>query len=370
MAVVAPKTVIIGGGVAGLTAAFRLSDRRPLLIEAEARSGGQVHTELADGFVVERGAEGFVARSQAIPNLVRELGMPDEELVGQAIFRSYGFDGERLVPLLPGQAAGFLGFQVPADDLGKGIRSLRRGMASLVWALCGNLDGRAELRLRTRALAVEPRGSGTRVRLESGVSLDADALVVATSAAAAASLLEPLAGEAARALSDPKTHSSVTVELAFERAMIEHPLDGTGFVVAPGAQRDGLRACTFTSSKFLDRAPGEKVSLRLFFRPEEPEAEWLAHDNAFWIERAIEALARVLPVRARPLGAWVSRWPRALPVFDAAHRAAVTELERSIAPFGVVLAGAAFHGSGLDAAVSSGERAAAALTSSTSSPAG
>jgi protoporphyrinogen/coproporphyrinogen III oxidase len=359
--VAAPKIAIIGAGVAGLTAAFRLRDRAPLLIEAEARSGGQIHTELADGFVIERGAEGFVARSQAIPDLLRDLGMPEDELVGQAIFTSYGWDGERLVPLKPGEAAGFLGFQVPATDLGKGIRSLRRGMASLIWALCGNLDGHGELRLRTRVLAVEARGAGTRLQLGDGTSVDAGALVVATSAAAAAILLEPLAGEASRALREPTTHSSVTVELAFERVAIEHPLDGTGFVVAAGAQQGGLRACTFTSAKFALRAPAGKVSLRLFFRPEGSEQEWLAHDDAFWIERAFASLARVLPVRARPLGAWVSRWPRALPVFDAGHRAAVTELERVIAPFGVVLAGSAFHGSGVDAAVSSGERAAAAL---------
>jgi protoporphyrinogen/coproporphyrinogen III oxidase len=359
--VAAPKIVIIGAGVAGLTAAFRLRDRAPLVIEAGGRSGGQVHTELADGFVIERGAEGFVARSRAIPELVRDLGMPEDELVGQAIFTSYGFDGERLLPLEPGEAAGFLGFQVPADDLGKGIRSLRRGMGSLVWALCGNLDGRAELQLRTPVLAVEPRGKGTRLQLGNGTCVDAGALVVATSAAAAASLLEPLAGEASRALREPRTHSSVTVELAFERAAIDHPLDGTGFVVAAGAQQGGLRACTFTSAKFTDRAPAEKTSLRLFFRPEAPEPERLAQDDSFWIERALDSLSAVLPVRASPLRAWVSRWPRALPVFDAGHRAAVTELERAIAPFGVVLAGSAFHGSGLDAAVSSGERAAAAV---------
>jgi oxygen-dependent protoporphyrinogen oxidase len=191
--------------------------------------------------------------------------------------------------------------------------------------------------------------------------VDAGALVIATSAAAAATLLEPLAGEASPALREPTTHSSVTVELAFERAAIEHPLDGTGFVVAAGAQQGGLRACTFTSAKFALRAPPGKVSLRLFFRPEGSEETWRSESDALWMERAIDALAGVLPVRARPLAGWVSRWPRALPVFDAGHRAAVAELERAVAPFGVVLAGSAFHGSGIDAAVSSGERAAAAV---------
>ena len=213
----APRIVIIGAGVAGLTAAFRLRDRAPLLIEAERAQRGQIHTELADGFVIERGAEGFVARSQAIPKLVRDLGMPEHELVEQAIFTSYGFDGERLSALKPGEAASFLGFQVPAADLGKGIRSLRRGMASLIWALWETSTGTSNWGSARACSRSKRAASGRGCSSAKGTSLDADALVVATTAAAAATLLEPLAGDASRALREPKTHSSVTVELAFER---------------------------------------------------------------------------------------------------------------------------------------------------------
>lgn len=352
--------VIIGGGLAGLTVATRVSPEHPVIIlEAAARLGGQIHTELDHGFVVERGGEGFVARSEAVPALARDLGLPAAELIDQATLRSYGYDGAQLHELRPGEAATLLGFQVPQAELGRGIRSMRRGMGSLIAALVGNLDGRTTLELGTRAVSIDARDSALAVRSADGRAFDASAVVVATSAAAASTLLADLAGEPARALARAPVQSSVTVELAYPRDAIAHPLDGSGFVVAQDAQEHGLRACAFTSSKFQDRAPPGQVSLRLFFRP---SAEALATlDDDAWIERARSGLARVLAVRAQPLRAWVSRWPDALPVFDAAHRSAVAALERELATRRVLLTGAAFHGSGIDAALQSAERTAARL---------
>jgi oxygen-dependent protoporphyrinogen oxidase len=261
------RIAIIGGGLAGLTAALRLSAREGAqveLLEASDRLGGQIQTELSAGYVIERGGEGFVARSEALPALARDLGMPETELVGQEILRSYGYDGRALSVLQPGEAATLLGFQVPQEELGKGIRSLRRGMGSLIWALAGNLQGRVAITLGTDVTAVAAQGARLRLRTAQGGELHADKVVVATPAVNAASLLAPLAGEAARALAQAPTLSSVTVELAFARDQIEHPLDGSGFVVALAAQQHGVRACTFTSSKFALRAPPGPVTLRVY----------------------------------------------------------------------------------------------------------
>lgn len=145
--------------------------------------------------------------------------------------------------------------------------------------------------------------------------------------------------------------SSVTVSLAYARAAVRHPLDATGFVVATDQQQHGLRACTFVSSKFEARAPADKVCLRAFFRPEGSELSLLA--DATYVQRSSELLARVLGIVAAPERSWVSRWPDALPVFDPAHRSAVTSLESSLAGSRIALAGSAFHGSGIDAAVKS-----------------
>jgi oxygen-dependent protoporphyrinogen oxidase len=364
---VAPRVLIIGGGLAGLTAAFRLDSAwQVVVLEAGARLGGQIDTELSDGFVIERGAEGFVARSTAVPALAADLGMPEGELIAQATLRSYGFDGSTLIALEPGEAARFLGFQVAPEDLGKGIRSMRRGMGSLIWALAGNLRERVELRAGVRAAQVVPDAGGVRVQLADGSAIEADAAIIATSAAVASELLAASTGASAQALAQAVTSSSVTVELAFAREAIAHALDGSGFVVAEAAQQEGLRACTFTSSKFEDRAPKGRVSLRAFFRPADAEIAGL--DDAAWIARAVRGIARVLPVSGEQQRAWVSRWPRALPVFDPTHRTRVADLEAALAGSALALAGSAFHGSGIDAAVRSGEAAALALGSTRRAP--
>jgi oxygen-dependent protoporphyrinogen oxidase len=58
---------------------------------------------------------------------------------------------------------------------------------------------------------------------------------------------------------------------------------------------------------------------------------------------------------------WVSIWPDALPVFTPEHRDAVAKLSQALAPHSVFLAGSAFHGSGIDAAVRSANDVAEAL---------
>ena len=352
------KVIIVGGGLAGLTAAFRLcGDAQVDLLEAAPSLGGQIQTERWAGFVIERGAEGFVFRSQAVPALAVDLGMLDE-LLGQSVRQSYSFGDGGLRVLAPGEAAAFLGFQVPKADLGKGLRTFRRGMASLIGALEGALRGRAQIRCGVRATSIEPSGRGACVTLDDGSRHDAELVIAATHARGAAALLASRFGDAVAGLSRAQTLSSVTVELAFEQAQVDHALDGTGFVVALDHRRDGLGACTFTSAKFANRSPPRQVSLRLFFRPSVAQLQELDDDG--WAERALWGLQRVLPVQGQPLRAWVSRWPDALPVFTDRYKAAVVEAEAALASHPIVLAGSAFHGSGIDAALCSGEAAAAA----------
>lgn len=355
------RVVVIGGGLAGLCAAHGLSraGRSVAVFEAGPRLGGQIRTERADGCVVEHGAEGFVARSEAVPALARLLGI-DGALIDQATLRSYGWDGAALQPLAPGEAGRFLGLQVPDEDLGKGIRSFRAGMAELTDALESALVATGT-ELATSALVdcVERTAHGIVVRTLDD-SFEAEHVVVATSAAAAAALLEPLAGAAALALADAPTLSSVTVTLEHTRRQVPHPLDATGFVVAPDIALHGARACTFVSSKFAERAPADTALLRVFFRPEPGELAGI--DEMAWTEKARQVLRETLDVHGMPLRSWVSRWPDALPVHTPAHRDAIAALERALAGTGIALAGSAFHGAGIDAALRSAERAIAATS--------
>lgn len=354
------RIAVIGGGIAGLTVAWRRaqSGDQISLFEANARLGGQLSTETEDGFVVEHGAEGFVARSEVVPLLAGEVGI-GAHLVEQLEQRSFRFDGQGLLELVPGEAGRLLGFQVPADDLGRGIRSFWQGMGELPERLALSLGPRVALHVQRPIQRVMPSSNGVIVVDAQGQSLDFDAAIVATTAPSAASLLGGAFGPCASALQESPLLSSLTVSLAYRRDAIAHALDGTGFIVPEPDQLGGVRAVSFSSSKLPNRAPTGHALLRLFFRPSEHDL--LTLSDAAWSERAERALALALTVHGPAQRCFVSRWPKALPVFDPAQRARVSALEATLSGQRIWLAGAAFHGSGIDAAIRSGERAAVAV---------
>jgi oxygen-dependent protoporphyrinogen oxidase len=350
------RVAVVGGGIAGATIALFRARRgdEVTLFEASPVLGGQLSTLRDGGFVVEQGAEGFVAGSEAVAALAAELGM-GARIVGQLTTQSYAFDGAALHELARGEAAQFLGFQVPQRALGQGIRAFETGMSELVESLSQKLRTIADVRVSSPVKELTLRAGAPVIRAGDG-ELVVERVFVATSAQRAAELLAPSFGAPAAALGSVRTVSSVTVSLAYRRGAIEHPLDGTGFVVAEGAQHDGFRACTFTTSKLAARAPDGYVLLRAFFRPSDDDLA--TFDDAAWARRAERGIAAVLAPLASPERAWVARWPAALPVFDAEHRARVAALEAEISGSGVFVAGAAFHGSGIDGALVSARRVA------------
>lgn len=69
--------LVVGGGIAGLTAAWDLvrAGLRPLLIEARGYTGGLVAAGTIGGAQLDLGAEGFVVRGEAATSMLAELGL-------------------------------------------------------------------------------------------------------------------------------------------------------------------------------------------------------------------------------------------------------------------------------------------------------
>lgn len=69
--------VVVGGGVSGLVAAYRLRqlDVRVTVLEQSDRLGGKLRTVDLDGVPTDVGAEAFVMRDPAAADLVAELGL-------------------------------------------------------------------------------------------------------------------------------------------------------------------------------------------------------------------------------------------------------------------------------------------------------
>jgi oxygen-dependent protoporphyrinogen oxidase len=80
------SVVVIGGGIAGLAAAWELTGGeqadpdapRVYVVEAARRLGGPLHSETFDGRVVDVGPDAFLGRRPEAAGLCRELGLGDE----------------------------------------------------------------------------------------------------------------------------------------------------------------------------------------------------------------------------------------------------------------------------------------------------
>jgi oxygen-dependent protoporphyrinogen oxidase len=93
----APRVVVVGGGIAGLAAAFTLGARLPdaeiVVLEAADRVGGKLRTGSVGGIDVDLGAEAMLARRPEGIDLVRAAGL-DERIIApsttSAAIRSAG----------------------------------------------------------------------------------------------------------------------------------------------------------------------------------------------------------------------------------------------------------------------------------------
>jgi protoporphyrinogen/coproporphyrinogen III oxidase len=106
------RVVVVGGGIAGLSAAHRLEviapDAEVLLVERDPVLGGKLRTEHVDGFVIEAAPDSFLSRKERGVGLCEELGLSGE-LVGRRPEhqRTFVRMGDELHPL-PGGLTGMI----------------------------------------------------------------------------------------------------------------------------------------------------------------------------------------------------------------------------------------------------------------------
>ncbi len=105
------KVVVVGGGIAGLSAAHRVVELGCLrrlavevtLLEARARLGGTIATEHVDGFLVESGPDSFLSEKPWALALCRRLGVEDRLVRTDDRFRrTFVWHRGRLHPLPDG----------------------------------------------------------------------------------------------------------------------------------------------------------------------------------------------------------------------------------------------------------------------------
>ena len=224
-------------------------------------------------------------------------------------------------------------------------------MGQLIDALVEAI-GPAYVRTGVAVTDLEARGGGYRLGLGAGSTLEAAAVVLAAPARTTARLLAPVVPEAAAAIGGIAQVSTSTVTLVYRAADVPE-LSGTGFLV-PAAQGRKVTGVTFLSNKWPGRVPDDRfVMLRAFVGGRHgQQAATCPRDQLVEIVRA--ELAEMLDLRADPVLTRVFQWVDGLHRYTLGHldRVRVAEAALDQHP-GLVVAGAAFHGIGLNECVDS-----------------
>ena len=439
------RIVVVGGGIAGISAAWFLREHDVTVVDGARDIGGKLRTSDIAGLPVDEGAEQLLLRRPEAIALAREVGLTDD-IVHPVTSSASIWSRGRLRPLpsgtlmgvpsragsvrgvltplevarvamdrvLPGSAptedvsvASYVGHRVGSavvdrlvEPLLGGVYAGRADMLSLHATMpqLPRVDGSlmkavaaavpapsdapvfAGLRgglqrlidtTASRSGATVLTGSAVRriERLPSGWRVvhgpttdeqpfDADAVVIAAPAVAAARLLADVSPPAARDLAQIDYASVAIVTLAFEQAHVP-VLAGSGYLV-PALPARPVKAVTFTSAKWahLAEGAGDLVVVRASIG-RHGDVEDLQRDDDELIAAVRRELKLSVALDAEPVAARVSRWGGGLPQYTVGHLDRVRRIRAAMAELpGLAVCGAAYDGVGVPACIGSAERAA------------
>lgn len=417
------KIAVVGAGISGLTAAFRLQQRghQVIVYEAADRPGGKIHSARVDGFIVEWAANGVLSGRTHVFDLARELGLEPFE-ADAAAEKRYVFDGalralpksppaflrsgllskrgiaRALVePLVSGGAGEESVFDFLARRFGRQVaerfadvavlgiyagdprelsvdaafpilRALERNHGSVIRGLIqrkrsGKGIGRLSCFREGMGSLIEALAERIDVRVDHPITdleaLDADEVVVAVPPPQAAKLLATPAPEAAAALREIPMAPIAATVYGAPVEALPRALDGFGCLVPPSAGRKVI-GVVWTSAVFPTHAPPGQAALRVIFGgARQGHLLDLSDDEA--MEMVREELGIILggPMPAPSFHRTV-RWRQGIPQYTLGHGARLARIEAAL-PTGVTLAGNGLYGASVADCVARGNAVARAI---------
>ncbi|MEU1330814.1 protoporphyrinogen oxidase [Streptomyces sp. NPDC005865] len=231
------------------------------------------------------------------------------------------------------------------------------GIGRLPLAVAASLRARgAEIRTDTPVTEVRRSADGWLVTTQSGRH-EADVVIVALPAPAAAKLLDTESPGAAAELRAVEYASMALTTLVYRRAETDLP-EGSGFLVPP-VDGHTIKASTFAGRKWgwIDRQDPELVVLRTSVGRHR-ETEILERDDAELVALSRHDLRAATGLTAEPVATRVTRWHDGLPQYPVGHHARVARVRAHVAALpGLAVCGAAYDGVGIPACIASAHAA-------------
>ena len=236
------------------------------------------------------------------------------------------------------------------------LTSFREGIQYLTDALTTSLG--EIVRHGVTVTAVEKTASVPyRVKCSDGTEYDADLVIVASPAFAAAEMLSGLNGGISGVLRQIPYASMTVICFGYSRGQIRRSLDGFGYLIP---KKEGLSTLgtLWDSSMFENRAPEGKVLLRSMMGGAcFPEYVKLGDEEV--VARVRRDLKATMGIDAAPEFIRVFRHPEAIPQYTVGHGKRLDALDELLKKYpGLILTGNSYRGIGLNDCVAAAERAA------------
>ncbi|MFC8594359.1 protoporphyrinogen oxidase [Streptomyces atroolivaceus] len=259
------------------------------------------------------------------------------------------------------------------QQTGPVFQGIEGGIGTLPGAVADTVRaGGGEILTETPVLGLTRTGEGWDVRTDSGV-ITADAIVLATPAWSASTLLAAECPAASVELAAVEYASMALVTMAFRRTDIENTealRERSGFLVPPVDGRT-IKAATFSSNKWqwvADAAPDLFVLRTSVGRY--GEEEHLHREDSELVAASLGDLASATGLAARPVDTEVTRWIGGLPQYPVGHLTRVARIRDEVAKLpGLRVCGAVYDGVGIPACVASAHRAADEIVQELTGPA-
>ena len=211
-------------------------------------------------------------------------------------------------------------------------------------------------RTNTRVTRISPSNGGYRLDTEPGGAVHAKCVIVALPAHAAAGVVAEMDGEASSALAAIDYADIAVVCVGYPREKVRHDLHGFGFLV-PRNQGKRVLGCLWTSSIFPRRAPKGWVHLRAMYGGYTDSEAVRLSDNEL-----LDALGReihpLLGIDGPPEFVSIYRHCPGIPQYLLGHQARLDVVDAAEERHpGLVFAGNAYKGVGLNDCVLSAHRA-------------
>ncbi len=195
-----------------------------------------------------------------------------------------------------------------------------------------------------------------QVFTQDGTKYIAEAVVLATPAHAATEMFQKLERGISAALASIKYHSMAVVCAGFRRDRVGHDLDGFGFLVPRNQAKRGL-GVLWSSSIYDGRAPDGYVLMRAMYGgATDPQAISLTDQQI--VGQFVNEFREVMQLQAMPEYVRIFRHQRAIPSYGLEHGRHLKALEYAETTFkGLVFAGSAYRGVGINDCVADAHRA-------------